>query len=197
MATTDDQGIRIPLGTSAADVVQFLKNAIVDVEKYLVRRYTSAADRTTRQAGQPAAPGAVSYLADSDLHQRVNSSGTQVPLVNPQMFGTTPAGLVGTPGSASAHQFLMQAGTFTFIADSSGNGSIPFTNSFPNGVLTLVVSNGDPGIDTSTTLFAAVGAGANAVTTAGFVCTVRRMSSGVLGVPVGVTFRVNYIAIGW
>lgn len=57
------------------------------------------------------------------------------------MYGVTTA-LVGTAPAASTGQFYMQAGT-SVVTLAAGSASINFPTAFPNGVLSVVVTQGD------------------------------------------------------
>jgi hypothetical protein len=62
MANTADQGIRYPVAADDPDVPTDMLNAITDIEKKLVRTYTSATDRNSKNASPT--EGQVAYLLD-------------------------------------------------------------------------------------------------------------------------------------
>lgn len=53
---------------------------------------------------------------------------------------------VGSPPTAGSGQFYLQAGTNVVAVDGNGNGSFNYPTSFPNGVISVVVSDGDTNI---------------------------------------------------
>jgi hypothetical protein len=66
------------------------------------------------------------------------------------LYGATSASLVG-PNPASlltgGTQFLVQAGTSVMTSDGAGYSRVTFQKPFPNGLLTVITTNGDSSID--------------------------------------------------
>ncbi|HVH54481.1 MAG TPA: hypothetical protein VNA32_10180, partial [Actinomycetota bacterium] len=119
------------------------------------------------------------------------------------LFGTGGA-LVGLPPAVSGGpQFLMQAGSTVTTTDSNGFAGINFPTPFPNGLLTVVTTNGDSSIDrafghviTLSVAGAPWGSGAKN----GFVFSAEvEDSAGTHRVYMvaGQILRCNWIAIGW
>jgi hypothetical protein len=124
------------------------------------------------------------------------SSSGAIPIFGPSSSldgGVAPAG-----GS-----YLIQAGSNVGASDSIGFGRIIFPKPFPNGLLTVILTNGDSSVDraqghviTLTPAGAPYGAGSRtevkysvAVEDSAEVHRERRQG--------GLTHRVNWIAIGW
>lgn len=51
--------------------------------------------------------------------------------------------IVGSPPAAGSGQFYLQAGTDVVTTDGNGNGSFNYPTAFPNGVLSVIVCDGD------------------------------------------------------
>lgn len=93
--------------------------------------------------------------------------------------------------------FLVQAGTQANITDVSGYGRITFPKPFPNGVVTVMLTNGDSSVDRSRGLTltpSVAGIPWNTGTNVDFVYALMASNNTVVG---SALHRVNWIAIGW
>lgn len=87
------------------------------------------------------------------LWQRRVTANGDLEWVKTGQVGTVP--LLGVGGSldggvpASGTGFLMQAGTLAQFSDGSGFARITFPVAFPNGLLTVMLTNGDNNVDRS------------------------------------------------
>jgi hypothetical protein len=112
-----------------------------------------------------------------------------------QYFGLSGSLHGGTPPSTS--ELLQSAGTMIGTTDNSGYVGIDFPRPFPNGLMTIVVTNGDANVD------AARGRGPLTFSVAGTPWGTGTKDRVVLMVrsPAGpetnLTVRINYIALGW
>jgi hypothetical protein len=127
--------------------------------------------------------------ASGTLRAALPGSGATARQLTP-LFGRTASSLAGggPPAvSSSTQQFYEQAGTSLLNFDAFGDAQLVFPSAFPNGLLSIVVSNGDPtlGVDLimSTYVYAAAS------------CFVHCRNSG--GGIVSGNRRVNWIAKGW
>jgi hypothetical protein len=112
------------------------------------------------------------------------------------LFGTSGAVLQGSI-TAGQTGFYMQAGTYVGHTDSAGYGRVTFPRPFPNGLLTVVLVNGDSSIDRArgTTLTPAIaGAPWNNGTKVDFIYTLMNSEASMMG---NTLARINWIAIGW
>jgi hypothetical protein len=105
----------------------------------------------------------------------------------------------------SGVQFKVQAGTNVADTDPAGYARVTFPVPFPNGLLSIVLTDGDTGIDRTTAggeilHFGVAGSGGGSTWGIGNKTDVvyyvmRPKASG--GAAAGVRHRVNWIAIGW
>lgn len=97
--------------------------------------------------------------------------------------------------------FLVQAGTAVHYTDAAGFAGITFPRPFPNGLLTIVLTNGDSSIDRATgrTLsYTVAGAPWNTGQKHRVVYALSFPDeNGVYQRCIGQLHRINYIAIGW
>jgi len=84
-------------------------------------------------------------------------------------------------------QTIWQGDTSVIVVDSNGTGSINFPSPFPNGVVTIVATNGDP----QNFFGNVIAANTSSFTFQAYV------TDGSGPPPAGRMVRVNWIAIGW
>lgn len=131
-------------------------------------------------------------ILDSAVTSAKVLDGTIAPadlsLAYTQMFavGSALAGSAPAP-SPTALTYKIQAGTLVFTTDAAGNWTFTFPTAFPNGLLSVVVSNGD------TTITDAI---ANTVGGTASGTTIRMEHGNGAAINAGLV-RVNWIAIGW
>jgi hypothetical protein len=117
------------------------------------------------------------------------------------LFGYGSA-LDGNPG-AGKENFLVQAGTIVSDTDNSGYARITFPKPFPNGLLSIVLTNGDSSVDRQyghVLVMSVSGAPWNTGTRTDVVYSVfLEDSAGThrLYAAANTRHRVDYIAIGW
>lgn len=111
------------------------------------------------------------------------------------LFGYSNALDGGSPG-AGAH-FLVQAGSVVTDSDGAGYARLTFPKPFPNGLISIVLTNGDQSVDRAvnrgTITLSVTGLPWNTGTKTDVVYTVA-VPTGQLG---NQRHRVNYVAIGW
>lgn len=144
-------------------------------------------------------PGAQIKIGGELWSCYINSNGTSVWSKSAAdgyipLLGMGPA-LAAT--SPDAGNYYVQAGTYAGLTDGAGYGRITFPKPFPNGLLTVVLTNGDSAIDRArgvTLTVAVAGAPWNTGTKADVVYTLMdsngKMTANALA-------RLNWIAIGW
>ncbi len=112
-----------------------------------------------------------------------------------QLFGYGPALSGGTPALTAA--FKIQAGTQVADSDGGGFARVTFPTPFPNGLLTVVVTNGDSSIDRATGSMLTMSVAGQPWDTGqktDFEYAVLRAASGHYP---NCHHRINWIAIGW
>ena len=105
------------------------------------------------------------------------------------------SGLAGALNPSS--NFLVQAGTQTATTDGAGFSRVTFPKPFPNGLLTVILTNGDSAIDRAigtVMVMSVAGAPWNNGTAADAVYAVTTANGTARP---NQLHRVNYIAIGW
>ena len=113
-------------------------------------------------------------------------------------------GLAGTatPDVANGPVFQMQAGTVVTTSDGAGNARITWPSAFPNGLLTVMLHNGDSwasgvgvfySVAGNTAMWGVSGTGSKT----DVVYTVWGYSGGVVKPIINMSHRVNFIAIGY
>lgn len=152
------------------------------------------------------APGSQVRIGD-DLWQQivtVNDDGEitgtpwrRVGLLNLPVFGV--GGVLDGVKAADQSQFLVQAGSAVVKTSNGGHGELYLPRPFPNGLLSVILQNGDDAASNDT-LINVAGGGFGAST--GNRGRVTFRAWGPLGAGVRVPLpnwhvRVNYIAIGW
>jgi hypothetical protein len=108
-------------------------------------------------------------------------------------FGTSLAG--GVPGAGAI--FRAQAGSQVAVTDGGGFARVTFPTPFPNGLLSVLVCNGDSSVDRAagtTYTMSVAGAPWDTGQKTDFEYAVLRSSGGHTP---GVQHRVNWFAIGW
>jgi hypothetical protein len=98
--------------------------------------------------------------------------------------------------------FLIQAGSEIRVSDVNGFSRITFPKPFPNGVLSIVVSNGDTSVDRAfghVLNVSMAGAPFSLGRTVDFVTslTLENPNTNAYMMATSVRHRINYIAIGW
>lgn len=152
--TTDDYGIGVDTGTSTTKKWKWL-NAIAMIFNNIPTGIIGTAS-----------------IADAAITP-VKMNGVDLSGVSGNVLGTGPP-------TANTGQFYMQAGSNVATTNSAGNMNIAFGTAFPNGILSISVSNGDGSLK--------LGVQQSTVGTTGF-SIVSEVISGPL--------RVNWIAIGY
>lgn len=113
------------------------------------------------------------------------------------LFGVGGA-LMGNPGTNT--QFLIQAGSTVQRLDGSGYGRITFPKQFPNGLLTIILTNGDSWSTGATHLMVEGNAafwGPSGTGSTWDVVYMGRSWINVNEMAKNLWHRVNWIAIGW
>lgn len=82
----------------------------------------------------------------------------------------------------------VQFGSAVVVTNASGDATIAYTQSFANGTITVLLTNGDSGV------FGDLVVGGTAYNASGFNV---RCINGTNSAPVVGTLRINYMAIGW
>jgi hypothetical protein len=106
-------------------------------------------------------------------------------------------------GSAAPDaSFLMQAGTLLVVTDAQGYSRITFPKPFPNGLLSVVLTNGDSSVDRlagkKTLVFSVAGSPWPIGEKDDVVFAVLRAAwDGSTNQAANTSVRVNWIAIGW
>lgn len=95
-------------------------------------------------------------------------------------------GLIGSPPSANAPNWQIQAAS-TVTSASSGFFTVTFPTAFPNGLLTVIICNGDNNVFSGWAEF-----NAGASTASQFSGRLYNGSSGPTS-----SVRINYLAIGF
>lgn len=162
-------------------------------------------------------PGASVFIGDNVWNCTLDTNGNaawnnsqvvgRIPL-----FGTSPGSLIGSSNPQTlvnnGQQFLIQAGTNVATSDPWGYARLTFQKPFPNGLITVVATNGDDWSTGGSVMFASAGGSAHGAS--GFGAKNDWVYS-VLGQPganLGGTsmmmqrtpnkiHRINWIAIGW
>jgi hypothetical protein len=111
------------------------------------------------------------------------------------LFGLGSSLAGGTPPAGT--QFLFQAGTHKGKADVAGFDHIPLQRRFPNGLLTVLFSNGDTGIDRGVGSALSFGTAGGTVWGTGKADDIVYYCEKSNGSPYFGDHRVNFIAIGW
>lgn len=109
-----------------------------------------------------------------------DGSVTPAKMTGVDLYGVLSSVFGGTTPVAGTGQFYMQAGTSVITTDGSGNGNIGFGAAFPNGVVTVTLSDGDGISD--------IGLRGSTVSLTGF---------GIQSNAPSQLKRINYMAIGW
>jgi hypothetical protein len=104
------------------------------------------------------------------------------------LYGRT-SGLVGSVPVTGAPNFQIQAGTYVGTTTSGGSLSIPLPSTFPNGLLTVLVSVGDNAASLGQVQ---INAASNTTSSFGVLCWT--LAGAVVNAG---TVRINYIAIGF
>jgi hypothetical protein len=156
-------------------------------------------------------PGTRLVIGDQDWMSTINSGGSQTWTQLGQAsaiqlfgFGSTLSG--GTPPAGT--QFLVQSGTTSATADGSGYGRITWPVPFPNGLLTVIASNGDDWVGGGSGGGAVMFSGAgNAAIWGGpglgdknswvYAVLSQNTSSMFFGRYGNKVHRINWTAIGW
>ena len=150
-----------------------------------------------KSSTQPATPydGMMIKELDTD-YVRFWSGVTWRHVANMKMFGAGSAMKNGPPptpdGASNTPPFLVQAGTNVVTADGGGGAGVTYPVAFPNGVLSVVLCNGDPGVHDDIVLAVEIGSGATNLSGVWFTAT--NNAGARYG---GLTYRLNWIAIGW
>lgn len=103
-------------------------------------------------------------------------------LIGAALYGIGNAVIGGTPTTST--QFYIQAGTSVQTLNGSAGGAVNFPVAFPNGVVTVMVSNGDNGTLSQPSVIQ------NQVSNAAF----GFQYSNSIGTA---SIRMNWLAIGW
>ena len=69
--------------------------------------------------------------------------GTWKPMANLTVAGVTTSGVLGSPPTVNTGRFLLQGGDTVVTTNASGDANISYPVSFPTGVLTASIINGD------------------------------------------------------
>jgi hypothetical protein len=102
-----------------------------------------------------------------------------------------------TSTSPNAGNFYVQAGSAVVKTDAAGYGRITFPKPFPNGLVTVILTNGDSSIDRARSLTltpAVAGSPWNNGTKVDVVYTLMNSSGGMTPNQLA---RLNWLAIGW
>jgi len=105
--------------------------------------------------------------------------------------GPSTGTIVGGVVAPASTQMLWQSATTVQVTNGSGETTIAFPTAFPNGVASVLVSNGEDFAALGSVGFAVVN---SQVTTSGFVVRARVGGGGLVPNQV---LRFNWIAIGW
>lgn len=132
--------------------------------------------------------GMVVYETDTGL-VKLWDGANWITQTNLRMFGAGFA-LSGSPPDVNlgVSAFQLQAGTLVATTDTFGNVALVFPFAFPNGLLTVVVSQGD--ITITDAIVDTTGGNVNGTTIVAY--------HGTTGAPVnGGLMRFNWMAVGW
>lgn len=112
------------------------------------------------------------------------------------LFGVGSA-IDGAIAELASTGFLIQTGTAVRYTDNSGYARLTFPNPFPNGLLTVITTNGDASIDRSrgrTYTYPVAGSPFDSGRKQDFVYCMQDSAGGNAA---NALHRVNWIAIGW
>lgn len=125
--------------------------------------------------------GTILPAGDIGTNDLADAAVTPRKMLGIDLFGVTSA-VAGSVPTAGTGQFYMQSGTSVTTTNGAGGGAVSFPTAFPNGILSVVICDGDGNPLRSCSLIN------SQITASGF-----GFVSSVASVPV----RINWIAIGF
>jgi hypothetical protein len=140
----------------------------------------------------------ISIVSSAGIQQWQRQSALQ----SVQLYGVGGTLVGGSPVAATS-SFMIQSGSNIVTSDGAGYGRINFPVSFPNGLVTIILTNGDSSIDrgfTHVITLSVAGNPWNNGTKDGFAYSVAvEDSAGTnrLYMVANLLHRCNWIAIGW
>lgn len=199
--TMDDQPLALVQYTGGTTA----PTAIVDLRVWPGNGGMYAADLMARdyntQIGSRLVIGGedwVSVVSATGIQQWQRQSALQ----SVQLFGVGGTLVGGNPVAATS-SFMIQSGSSIVTADGAGYGRITFPTPFPNGLVTIMVQNGDSSVDRSfghVVTLTVAGTPWNTGTKDGFAYSVAVEDSAGTHrtyMCAGMLHRCNWIAIGW